>query len=143
MLVFRIAQWFGRIIISSCLIISIASYAKIFLALRRHQAQIQDHVQQQPGQPNALNMAQYRKAVYSALLVQLVLLACYVPVSVVGIVMGPREANLSHLVFALGISSTLVNFNSTLNPFLYCWKISEVRQVVKQTIRQAVCCQWT
>ena len=143
MLLFHIAQWFGRIIISSCLLISIASYAMIFLALRRHQAQIQDHVQQQPGQPNALNMAQYRKAVYSALLVQLVLLACYVPVSVVGIVMGPREANLSHLVFALGISSTLVNFNSTLNPFLYCWKISEVRQAVKQTIRQALCCPWT
>ena len=142
-LVFRIAQWFGRIIISSCLIISIASYAKIFLALRRHQAQIQDHVQQQPGQPNALNMAQYRKAVYSALLVQLVLLACYVPVSVVAIVMAYRQANLSHLVVALGISGTLANLNSTLNPFLYCWKIREVRQVVKQTIRQALCCPWT
>ena len=63
MLVFRIAQWFGRIIISSCLTISIASYAKIFLALRRHQAQIQNHVQQQPSQLNALNMARYRKAV--------------------------------------------------------------------------------
>ena len=60
---FRIAQWFGRIIISSCLIISIASFAKIFFALRRHQAQIQDHVQQQPSQLNALNMARYRKAV--------------------------------------------------------------------------------
>ena len=76
MLVFHIVQWFGRIIISSCLLISIASYAKIFLALRRHQAQIQDHVQHQPSQPNALNMGQYRKAVYSALWVQLALLAC-------------------------------------------------------------------
>ena len=144
MLVFHIVQWFGRIIISSCLIISIASYAKIFLALRRHQAQIQDHVQHSTtGQPNALNMAQYRKAVYSALLVQLVLLACYVPVSVVAIVMAYRQANLSHLVVALGISGTLANLNSTLNPFLYCWKISEVRQAVKQTIRQALCCPWT
>ena len=143
MLVFHIAQWFGRIIISSCLLISIASYAKIFLALRLHQAQIQDHVQQQPGQPNALNMAQYRKAVYSALLVQLVLFACYVPVSVVAIVMAHRQANLSHLVVALGISGTLANLNSTLNPFLYCWKISEVRQAVKHTIRQALCCPWT
>ena len=143
MLVFHIAQWFGRIIISSCLLISIASYAMIFLALRRHQAQIQDHVQQQPGQPNALNMAQYRKAVYSALLVQLVLFACYVPVSVVAIVMAHRQANLSHLVVALGISGTLANLNSTLNPFLYCWKISEVRQAVKHTIRQALCCPWT
>ena len=143
MLVFHIVQWFGRIIISSCLIISIASYAKIFLALRRHQAQIQDHIQQKPGQPNALNMAQYRNAVYSALLVQLVLLACYVPVSVVAIVMAHSQANLSHLVVALGISGTLVNLNSTLNPFLYCWKISEMRQALKQTIRQALCCPWT
>ena len=143
MLVFHIVQWFGRIIISSCLIISIASYAKIFLALRRHQAQIQDHVQHQPSQPNALNMGQYRKAVYSALWVQLALLACYVPVSVVAIVMAHRQANLSHLVVALGIANTVVNLNSTLNPFLYYWKISEVRQAVKQTIRQALCCPWT
>ena len=116
MLVFRIAQWFGRIIISSCLIISIASYAKIFLTLRRHQAQIQDHVQQQPSQLNALNMARYRKVVYSALSIQLVLLACYVPVSVVAIVMGPKQANLSNLVVALGIANTLVYLNSTLKP---------------------------
>ena len=140
MLVFRIAQWFGRIIISSCLIISIASYAKIFLALRRHQAQIQDHVQQQPSQPNALNMARYRKAVYSALWVQLVLLACYLPVSVVATVIGPRQANLSHFFVALGIANTLVYLNSTLNLFLYCWKISEVRRAMKQTIRKALCC---
>ena len=136
----RIARWFGRIIIPSCLLISIASYAKIFLALRRHQAQIQDHVQQQPSQPNALNMARYRKAVYSALWVQLVLLACYLPVSVVATVIGPRQANLSHFFVALGIANTLVYLNSTLNPFLYCWKISEVRQAMKQTIRQALCC---
>ena len=63
----RIAPWFGRIVISCCLLISIASYAKIFCALRRHHAQIQSHVQQQPSQPNALNMARYKKAVYSAL----------------------------------------------------------------------------
>ena len=136
----RIAPWFGRIVISCCLLISIASYAKIFCALRRHHAQIQSHVQQQPSQPNALNMARYRKAVYSALWVQLVLLACYVPVILVGIVMAHIKGNSSHLVVALGIASTLVYFNSTLNPFLYCWKISEVRRAVKKTIRQALCC---
>ncbi|CAH3165425.1 unnamed protein product [Pocillopora meandrina] len=122
----RIAPWFGRIVISCCLLISIASYAKIFCALRRHHAQIQNHVQQQPSQPNALNMARYRKAVYSALWVQLMLLACYVPVILVGIVMAHIKGNSSHLVVALGIASTLVYFNSTLNPFLYCWKISEI-----------------
>ena len=135
----RIAPWFGRIVISCCLLISIASYAKIFCALRRHHAQVQSHVQQQPSQPNALNMSRYKKAVYSALWVQLVLLACYVPVSLVGIVMAHRKGNSSHLVVALGIANTLVYFNSTLNPFLYCWKISEVRRAVKRTIRQVLC----
>ena len=135
----RIAPWFGRIVISCCLLISIASYAKIFCALRRHHAQVQSHVQQQPSQPNALNMARYKKAVYSALWVQLVLLACYVPMSVVGILMAHIKGDSSHLVVALGIVNTLVYFNSTLNPFLYCWKISEVRRAVKRTIRQVLC----
>ena len=144
MLVFRIAQWFGRIIISSCLIISIASYAKIFLALRRHQAQIQDHVQQQPGQPNALNMAQYRKAVYSALWVQLALVVCYAPICTVNIVIAhTKKYSFLVLVVIWKVAVILLCFNSTLNPFLYCWKISEVRQAVKQTIRQALCCPWT
>ena len=106
-----IAPWFGRIVISCCLLISIASYAKIFCALRRHHAQVQSHVQQQPSQPNALNMARYKKAVYSALWVQLVLLACYVPVSVVGILMAHIKGDSSHLVVALGIVNTLVYFN--------------------------------
>ena len=68
------------------------------------------------------------------------LLACYVPLSAVGIVLAPRQAHLSHLVVALGIVNALVYFNSTLNPLLFYWKISEVRQAVKLTIRQAICC---
>ena len=116
------------------------SHAKIFRSLRHHSAQIQERILQQPSQTNTLIMARYRKAVYSALWVQLVLLACYVTVSVVGILMAHIKGDSSHLVVALGIANTLVYFNSTLNPFLYCWKISEVRRAVKQTIRQALCC---
>ena len=41
------------------------------------------------------------------------------------------------------VTALLVSFNSSLNPFLYCWKISEVRQAVKQTIRQSLCCSWS
>ena len=76
---YRIGFWCSFIIIPSCLIISIASYIKIFRALRHHEVQVQDHVQQQPSQTTALNMARYRKAVYSALWVQLALVVCYVP----------------------------------------------------------------
>ena len=35
--------------------------------------------------------------------------------------------------------STLVYLNSSLNPFLYCWRITEVRQAVKATIKKVYC----
>ena len=72
--------------ISSGLVISVVSYTKTFCAFGHHQVEIQDYVQQRLSQPNALNMAWYRKAVYNALWVQLALIVRYVPQITVRIV---------------------------------------------------------
>ena len=136
---YRISLWCSFIIIPSCLISSIASYIKIFRALRHHEVQIQDHVQQNPSQTTALNMARYRKAVYNALWVQLALVVCYVPQFTGRIVIFLSANRFSNFYLIYGMANVLVFFNSTINPFLYCWKISEVRRAVKQTIRQAIC----
>ena len=138
----RITFWYGYIGIPSCLVISIASYIKIFRTFSDHHTQVQDRVEQQPSQPNALNMERYRKAVYTALWVQLALVVCYVPYFIVQFFVASSRPS-STLSFARTITLVFVSFNSTLNPFLYCWKISEVRQAVKQTIRQALCCPWS
>ena len=140
---YHITLWYGRIIIPSCLVISVASYSKIFHTLSQHQAKIHDPVQQHPRLPNALNMARYRKAVNGALWVQLAIVACYLPYCLVEIVITHSKTYSSHLVVLWEIAIILIYFNSTLNPFLYCWKISEVRQAVKQTIRQELCCPWS
>ena len=120
-----------------CLVISFASYTKIFCTLRYHQAQVRD--QQQLSQTNALNMARFRKAVYSALWVQLALVVCYAPLCTVNIVIAHTKKYSFLLVVIWKVAVTLLCFNSTLNPFLYCWKISEVREAVKQTIKEALC----
>ena len=76
--------WYGYIIISLCVVVSVVSYSKIFLRLRRQQTQVQNNVeQQQPSQVSPLNIARYRKAVSSALWVQLALIICYLPYCVV------------------------------------------------------------
>ena len=138
-LIYRIGLWYRIIIILSGLVISAASYTKIFRALRHHQAQIQDHVQQQPNQPNALDIARYRKAVYNAIWMHLALVVCYVPQFTVNIVIFLSAKRFSNFFLICGMATVLIFFNSTLNPFLYCWKISEVRRAVKQTIRHAIC----
>ena len=135
----RITAWYSLIGVSCCLVISIASYIKIFCALSHHQTQVQDHVQQQPIQANALNIARYKEAVHSALWVQLALIVCYVPFFIVESVITLTKERFRHFVIINGMAVVLVLFNSTLNPFLYCWKIREVRRAVKQTIRQAIC----
>ena len=133
----RIIFMYSSLVISFCLVISLASYTKIFCTLRYHQAQVRD--QQQLSQTNALNMARFRKAVYSALWVQLALVVCYAPICTVNIVIAHTKKYSFLLVVIWKVAVILLCFNSTLNPFLYCWKISEVREAVKQTIREALC----
>ena len=133
----QISVLYAIILILSCSVISIASYTKIFRTLRHYQAEVQD-------QTTALNMERYRKAVSSALWVQLTLVVCYAPKLIILVVKIYRKKTYSsHVLVINGITSILTYFNSTLNPFLYCWKIKEVRQAVKQTVRQALCFPWT
>ena len=139
----RITHWYSIIVIPLCSVISIASYTSIFRTLRHHQAQVHDHVQQQPSQTNVLNMARYRMAVNSALWVQLALVVCYVPQLIMLLVITNRKNISSHVIVIDAITNILTYFNSTLNPFLYCWKVREVRQAVKQTIQQTLCFPWT
>ena len=139
----RITRWYSIIVIPLCSVISIASYTSIFRTLRHHQAQVHDHVQQQPSQTNVLNMARYRMAVNSALWVQLALVVCYVPQLIMLLVITNRKNISSHVIVIDAIKNILAYFNSTLNPFLYCWKAREVRQAVKQIIRQTLCFPWT
>ena len=128
-------------IVILCLVTSGYCYTKIFLGLRRHQAQMRDHVHQ--GEPSGggtpLNVARYRKTVYTALWVQITLVACYLPQAL----MRPFEDlfYLSEVSLILGLryTASLVFLNSSLNPFLYCWKIREVRQAVKDTFTQYCC----
>ena len=143
-------SWYSYTVIPLSLVISVICYTKIFLGLRHRQKRqvqviavivVQEFVQREnPTQTIRLNTARYRKAVSSALWLQLVLAACYLPYSVVSFVFSDR-GNLSSFSFlAWQLAVTLVCLNSSLNPFLYCWKITELRQAVRRTIRQVICC---
>ena len=132
-----ITSLYGFIGIPLCLIISIFSYTKIFFNLHHHQNQVQGLVQQ-PNQTNQLNIARYKKAVSTAIWLQLTLVTCYLPFNIVAVLMSYHGLP-SSLCYAWDYTSTLVYLNSSLNPILYCWKIEEVRQAVKNTIRQVLC----
>ena len=113
-------------------------YTKIYLTLRHHQVQLQDKAQER--QPNGvgipLNIARYKKTVSTALWVQLTLVVCYLPYGIVSAISYPLLP--SHNL-GIRITLTLLLFNSSLNPILYCWKIRGVRRAVNDIIRQMCC----
>ena len=82
-----------------------------------------------------MNIARYKKSVSSILWVQLALVACYIPWSIVALLSVIGIENYMAWITTL----TLVFLNSSLNPILYCLKIKEVRQAVKATIKQLDC----
>ena len=136
---YLITLWYSYIVVSFCLVISVFSYVRIFLALRHNQIQVQSHVhQRQPSQTIPLNITRYRKTVYNALWVQLALVICYLPNGIMMILTTEKGLTPS-VFFAWGFAVALVFLNSSLNPILYCWKITEVRRAVKDTIRQFCC----
>ena len=136
---YRITLWYGCTVTSLCIATAFFCYIRIFFALRHNQAQVQHHPHQgQPSQIAPLNTARYRKTVSSALWVQLALVVCYLPNVIVAALTSQRNFT-SPLFLASEFAVTLVYFNSSLNPILYCWKIREVRRAVKETVRQ-ICC---
>ena len=136
---YHITLWSGFIGAPMCLVISTFSYAKIFLTLRQLNTRVQTTVLQgQRSQTIPINMARYKKAVSTALWLQLTLVVCYLPYGMVGVFMTQRELS-SAVYLARQFALTLVLFNSSLNPILYCWKIREVRQSVKDTVSNFLC----
>ena len=137
------AKSVGFAVIVTSLLLSVFSYAKIYLKLRQHQAQVRHHVghdQANGGGMIPMNIERFKKTVSTIAWVQLALVFCYFSIfiflilSIVNIGDWFKEGSIFH-----ASALTVVYFNSTLNPILFCWKIREVREAVKTTLKQNRC----
>ena len=140
-----IANSVGFILIIATLLFSFFSHAKIFFKLRQHQAQVrQQHIghEQTNGGGIPLDIEQYKKVVSTIAWMQLALLICYIPIFIflmlstmtMADAYGYKVGSIFHIS-----ALTVVYFNSTLNPILYCWKIREVREEVKTIFKRMPC----
>ena len=134
----------GFVIIIISLFLSVISHAKIFLKMRQHQAQVrQQHVGHEQARPAngggiPMNIERYKKIVSTIAWVQLALVLCYSPMFIFfGLALATNWHKKGSIFYVC--AATGVYFNSTLNPILFCWKIREVRQAVKTTVKQIRC----
>lgn len=126
------------IVIVTAVVIATICYFKIYLILRRQKSRVEDHLNQGRQAAASLNVEKYKKTVLNALWVHITLVACNLPYAVVTTVK-TIHGNTPSIFIVEAFAATLVFLNSSLNPVLYCWKIKEVRQAVKQTTANFRC----
>ncbi|XP_078345210.1 histamine H2 receptor-like [Oculina patagonica] len=136
----RVHNFLSGVVIIICLIISIFSYIRIYLVVRRHQLHI--HAQQQAVQSlnpeNNLNMVRLKRSAINTFLFYIALILCYFPIYILLTLFGISDMNWqTEWEFA----KTAVYMNSSINPFLYCWRLRELRTAVVKTARQMLCKQ--
>ena len=118
--------WGTIALLSFCLITSLC-YLSIHRGLRHHVVQI--HQQANFSESNDFNVLQYKKTVYNMLWICGLLLVCYIPYlsSLLAILITGVNSSTR---FVLHFSAIAINFNSSLNPVLYCWRIKELKEKV-------------
>ena len=136
----KFANSAGFVLIITSLFISVLSHTKIFLKLRQHQAQVRQHVGHEQAIDGRipLNIERYKKIVCTIAWVQLALVFCYFPLFIFLILATTTDWYKTGSIFHVS-ALTVIYFNSTLNPILFCWKIREIREAVKTTVKQIRC----
>ena len=125
-------RFLSGVVIIICLIISTFSYIRIYRIVRRHQIQI--HAQQQLN----LNMVRLKRSAMNTFVFYIALIICYFPMYVILILYGTSVIDWQA---KFHFATTLVFSNSSINPFLYCWRLRELRAAVVKTTRQMLCKQ--
>ena len=136
----RVRDFLSGIVIIISLINSTFCYVTIYCIVRRHQLQI--HAQQQAVQSsnteNNLNVARLKRSAMNTFVFYIAMILCYFPICILLIRYGISGKELGReWEFAI----TAVYMNSSINPFLYCWRLSELRTAVVRTARQMLCKQ--
>ena len=117
-----------------CPLVSTVCYVKIYCIVKQHQLQIR--TQQQAVESNATDinqtMLRSTKSAKSTFIYYIVMILCYTPVFVA---MAILFISPSHWNKGWTLADTVVFMNSSINPFLYCWRLRELRTAVVKTIR--------
>ena len=123
-----------------CFIISSFSYIRIYVVVRHHQLQIQAQ-QQAVNSLNAehnLNMTQSKKKAINTFIYHICMIICYFPMLMsVCITLASNTTWDKRWNF----SDTVAFLNSSINPFLYCWRNHKIRTAVLKIVRKMLCRQ--
>lgn len=110
-------------------------YMKVYLVARRHQASIDSQAQATSN----LNLARNKDLAIKTLYVFVVFEFCVLPylITLTVLLISGQSVVLQGTV---QLASALMMLNSSLNPIVFGWKMTEIRQIIKNKVKTLFCC---
>ena len=135
---------FEGVYITICLVLSSASYIKIYFIVRHHQIQIHAHQQAvdsfniSVNIPDSNNMIISKKHALKTFIYFICMICCYLPYLSYALL---RNTSVIGYEGNWTFAETVVFLNSSINPFLYCWCNREIRTSAVKLVRKMMCKQ--
>ena len=118
----------------SCYLATSVAYFKVFRIIRQHQQQIHGNQSRQNFGRPAIDLAKYKKSIFSILYILALFSLCILPF-IVSLFLLVLLGEVSGMWAPYHVSLVLLFSASCLNPGLYIWRMKDVRDGVKK-----LCC---
>lgn len=135
----RIYQVFNITSVCVCLFICASAYITLQIRLRKLQTVIASRLQDRDSETqvnvniHTPHLQLYRRSVTTMFYIYVLLILCYVPYWSMFIVIQVTGRDATKIA-ALSFSITVLFANASVNPFLYCWRIHEIRHEILTVI---------
>ena len=140
----RIYQVFNITSVCVCLVICASAYITLQIRLRKLQTAIASRFQIHDTEPQVSveiltpHLQLYRRSVTTMFYIYILLIICYAPYWAMFIVIDVTGRD-SIKIAAMSFSITVLFANASFNPFLYCWRIPEIRQEILTVVSKIFC----
>lgn len=135
-------ELFNIIAVNVSLLVCSCSYSWLWFKLRKLQKAMDRYKSAETPSPSRATSSRRfdanKRSVKNMFYVYFLLLICYVPYLTMFYVIHTTQRTATKFV-VFSYSITLVFANSALNPFLYCWRITEIRKEVIATLKRITC----
>jgi len=132
------------LVVGICLCLSVFVHLKIYRVVRRHQQQI--HTQREAVQArDGFNVTRFKRTAANACLIHCFLLLCYTPLFITLLLTSNEDKidsaswKKADSAIAWKLTSTMVFMNSAVNPFIYFWRLREMRIAITKTLEAFIC----
>lgn len=130
---------FNQVFSISCvlcaLMVALFAYFKIFRIASHQQNRICGEGAQHDQICKLTNFARAKKMAMKTLYIYIILIICYIPSLFIFPTIAMSKSPTPFLTLSYYLAGFLILFNSSLNPIVYCWKISEVRESVVHILK--------